>query len=101
MLSGNADNYASLGYLRGYDPSIDPYYAYLDDLPRKITWTTFFSPFYDFSMGTDKVKRIPMPFGVVFIIASYLLFFELWSQEFDKLLRALMTSNLMSCVLKM
>ena len=25
VLGGNVDNYLSLGYLRGYDPSINPY----------------------------------------------------------------------------
>jgi len=36
---------------------------------------------------------------VVFIIASYLLFSELWPQEFDKLLCALTMSNLKGRVL--
>jgi len=48
MLGGNVDNYVSLGYLRGYDPSIDPYCVCLGDLPKKITWTTFFNRFYFF-----------------------------------------------------
>ena len=74
---------------------------YLEDLPRKITGTIFFNPSYDFSMAINKVKRIPILFGVVFIIVSYLLFSKLWSQESDKLLRALIVSNFMSRVLKM
>jgi len=53
VLGGNVDDYLSLGYLRGYDPSIDPYCRSLEDLPRKITWITCFSPFYDFSMVFD------------------------------------------------
>jgi len=89
VLGGNVDDYASLGYFRGYNPSIDPYYVCLDDLPRKIMWTTFFNPSYNFSKPIDKVKRILVVFGVIFVISSYLLFSELWSQEFDKLLRAL------------
>ena len=68
-------------------------------LPRKITWTTFFNPFYNFSKAIDKVKRILVVFGVVFIIASYLLFFEWWSYEFDKLLHVLRTSDLKGRVL--
>ena len=36
MLGGNAHYYVSLGYLRGYDPSIDPYCVCLGDLPSKI-----------------------------------------------------------------
>ena len=30
----------SLGDIRGYNSSIDPYCAYLEDAPRKITWST-------------------------------------------------------------
>jgi len=36
MLGENVDDYVSLGYFRGYDPSVDPYYVYLEDLPSKI-----------------------------------------------------------------
>ena len=48
-------------------------------LPRKITWTTFFNHFYDFSMGIDKVKRILNLFGVILVIPSYLVFSNFWS----------------------
>jgi len=101
ILSGNVDDYVFLGYFRRYDPYIDPYCVCLGDLPKKITWTTCFNPFYDLSMGFDKVKRIPILFGVVFIVASYLLFSKLWSQGFDKFLHALTTSDLVSRVLKL
>ena len=51
MLGGNIQDYVSLGYLRGYDPSIDSYSVSLEDLPRKvIIWFAFFNPFYDFSI---------------------------------------------------
>ena len=66
----------SLGYFGRYDPSINPYYVCLEDLSRKITWTTFFNHSYDFSMGFDKVKRI-LVFGVILVISYYLLFFKL------------------------
>jgi len=36
VLGGNVDDYVSLVYFRGYDPSIDPYCVFLEDLPRKI-----------------------------------------------------------------
>ena len=101
MLSGNANNFASLGCFRRYDPTIDRHYVRLEDLPRKITWTTFFDPSYDFSKAIDKVQRVPILFGVVFIIAFYLLFSKLWSQEFDKLLRALTVFDLKGYVLTM
>ena len=80
MLGGNVDDYVSLGYLKGYDPSIDPYCVNLDDLSRKITWIIFFNPFYDFSNAFDKVFRILITFGVILAIISYLVFSELWSQ---------------------
>jgi len=91
---GNVDDHASFGYFKAYDPSIDPYYVCLEDLARKIIWSTFFNPFYDFSIKFDKVKRTLVAFGVIFLITSYLLFSELWSQEFDKLLHALAMSDL-------
>ena len=97
----NVDDYVPLGYFGGYDPSIDPYCICLEDLPKKVMWTTFFNHSYDFSMVFAKIKRILTLFGVIFCIASYLLFFELWSQEFDKLLHALTVSDFMSRVLKM
>jgi len=101
MLGEKVDNFVSLGYLRGYNPSIDPYCVSLEHLPRKITWTTFFNPFYGFSMGFNKAKRIFVLFGVILITAFYLIFSKLWSQEFDKLLHALTASNLMSRILKL
>jgi len=99
VLGGNVHDYVSLGYLRGYDPSIDPYCVCLGDLLSKIICTTFFNPSYNFSKAFDKVKRILVVFSVILVIASYLLFSELWSQEFDKLLLALKTSNFVSRVL--
>jgi len=70
MLNGNIDDYLSFGYLRGYDRFIDSYSLYQEDLPRKAMCTTFFSPSYDFSHTFDKVKRILIVFGVIFIFAS-------------------------------
>ena len=50
MLKGNAiDKNWSLGTFGGYNPSLDPFHVYLVDLPRKITWTTFFDHSFDFS----------------------------------------------------
>jgi len=56
MLGGNDHDYLSLGYLRGYDPSIDPYCISLEDLPRKITWTSCFNPFYDFLWALIRLR---------------------------------------------
>jgi len=99
MSCGNVDDYLPLGHSRGYDPFFDPYCVCIGDLLRKIMWSKFFNPSYDFSMVFAKVKRILTLFGTILIIVSYLLFYELWSQEFGKLLRTLTASAFMSLVL--
>ena len=38
----------SLGDISGFHPSFDPYCAYLEDVPRKIMWSTFFDHDFDF-----------------------------------------------------
>jgi len=99
MFGWNANNCVSLGCFSGFNASLDPYYMYLEDLPRKITWTTFFNHPYNFSKAIDKVKRILNVFGMILVTNSYHLFSELWSQELDKLLHALTASDLTSRVL--
>ena len=47
----------SSGDIRGSHPSCDPYCAYLEDVPREITWSTFFDHAFDFSMTFDEFKR--------------------------------------------
>jgi len=74
MLGGNVDDYVSLGYFRGYDPCIDAHSLYLEDLPRKIMWTTFSSHSYDFSKAFVKVKRILIVFGVNLLLPITLCF---------------------------
>ena len=101
VLDGSVDDYVSLGNFKGSYPSIDPYCVYLENLPRIVMWTTLFTPSYDFSKAIDKVKRILVVFGVVFVIASYILFSKLWSQEFDSLLRVCIAFNLVGQVLKL
>ena len=49
--------HASLGDIKGYNPSLDPYCAHLEDVPRKITSSTFFDHTFDFSMAFDEFKR--------------------------------------------
>ena len=61
----------------------------------------FFNASYDFSKAFAKVKRILVIFGMILVIAFYLVFSRLWSQEFDKLMCALTTSDLVSHVLKL
>jgi len=55
MLGGNINDYVSLGYFRGCDPSIEPFYVCLEDMLRKIMCTTFFNPSYDFLKVIHKV----------------------------------------------
>ena len=45
--------YEPLGAIRGSHPSSDPYCAYLEDVPRKIMWSTFFVHAIDFSMASN------------------------------------------------
>jgi len=49
--------YKFLCDIRGYNPSFDPYYAYLEDMPGKIEWNSFFDHSFDFSMAFDKGMR--------------------------------------------
>ena len=46
----------SLSDIRGYNPSFDPYYAYLEHVPRKIMWSTFFDHTLDFSVAFDEFR---------------------------------------------
>ena len=43
--------YESLGDIRGYDLSFDPYSTYLEDVPRKIVWNTYFHHASNFFYG--------------------------------------------------
>ena len=86
----------SLGDFRGYNPSLDPYYAHLEDMPSNIEWTTFFDYYFDFSMTFDKFKRELTLFAISLLVFSYLHHFEMHAQAHDKLLRALTASKLTS-----
>ena len=44
LLGGNVDDYAFLGYLRGYSPFINPHSVDLANLPRRVIWTAFSNP---------------------------------------------------------
>ena len=81
----------SLGNIRGYNSSLDPYYAYLEDAPRKIMWSTFFDNTFDFSMAFSKFMRPLTFFASSFVVLSYLLHLEIHVVTYDKLLRALTT----------
>jgi len=99
VLGGNTDNFVSLGYFGGYNPSNDPYCMHLVAKPRKITWNTFLDFSLDFSMAFDFLKRAMTLFATIILILSYCHACKSHVVSFDKLLRALTTSNLMSQVL--
>ena len=76
----------SLGDIRGCNPSLDPYCAYVEDMPRKIEQTTFFDYYFNFSMAFDKYKRAPIFFAMLFFVFSYLHHSEMHAQAHDKVL---------------
>jgi len=50
-------SYESRGNIRGSYPLLDPHYTYLDDVPRKMMWSTFFNHTFDFSIAIVEFKR--------------------------------------------
>jgi len=90
----------SLGDIRGHNPSLDPYCAYLDDMPRKIEWTTFFDYYFDFAMAFDKFKRALTLFAPSLLVFSYSHCFEMHAKAHDKLLRALTAFELTTRILR-
>jgi len=57
MLGGNVETFESLGNFSRYDATLDPYYIYLVDKPRKIIWNPFFDFSFDFSLAFTLTKR--------------------------------------------
>ena len=73
VLKGNMlDVSWSLGTFGGSNSSLNPFYAYLVDLPRKIMWTTFLNPCFDFSKAFDNFKRSLNIIDTIVILFSYL-----------------------------
>ena len=89
----------SLGTFRGYDPSLDPYSLYLEDMPGKIIFPIAFNHSTDFSKAFDKFRRALTIISAFLFKCSYLHSSELQAQVFDKLLRALTASELAMSVL--
>jgi len=74
----------SLGDIRGYHPSFDPYYAYLEDVPRKNMWSPFFDHTFDFSMAFDEFKRPVSLVASSFLEFSYSHNSEMHAITYDK-----------------
>jgi len=92
MLEGNEiDCMESLGTFRGYDPSLDPYNLYLENMPVKILFTIAFNHSKDFSKAWHTFKRALIISQFMFK-CFYLHPSELRAQVFVKLLRDLMAS---------
>ena len=84
----------SLGDIRGYYPSLDPNWAYLENVLRKIMWCTFFVHAFDFSMAFDEFKRLLTLFASSFLVSSYSHNSKKHAVTYDKLLRAFTASEL-------
>ena len=78
-----------LGDIRGYNPSFNPYCAYLEDVPGNITWSTFCDHASNFSTAFGKCKRMLTTFASFFFVFSYLHHFEIHAKAHRKFLRAL------------
>jgi len=57
--------YESLCDIRGHNPSLNPYYAYIEDMPRKIEWTTFFCLFVDIRNCVFLGDQFEVNFGML------------------------------------
>jgi len=76
----------SLGDIKGYNPSCDPSYAYLEVVLRKIMWNTFFDHTFDYSMAFDAFKRLLTLFASSVIAFSHSYHSEMHAITYDKLL---------------
>ena len=71
MLGENVETFESLGYFSGYDATLNPYFIYLVDKPKKILWNTFFTFSFDFSMAFVLIKRALTFFALILCMLSY------------------------------
>ena len=88
-----SDCIRSLGTFKGYNPSLDLFHDYLLDMPRKILWTTLFDHSSDFLKAYDTIMRVLTVIDVSFPVFSYIHHSWMHAGVYDKLLRALITSE--------
>jgi len=74
----------SLGDLKYYYPSFDPYYTYLKDVSRKIIWSCFFDNAFDFSIVVDKFKGTLTLFDLSLLVFSYSHHSKMHATTYDK-----------------
>jgi len=67
--------------------------VYQQDVPRKTMWSIFFDHAFDFSMAFDEFKRPLTLFAPSFLVFSYSHHSKMHATTYDKLLRALTTSE--------
>jgi len=97
MLEGiEIDCMDSLGTFRGYDPSLDLYSVYLGSMPLKIMLPTAFNFSTDFTKAFDKFRRALVIISAFLFKCSHSHSSEFHAQVFDKLLRALIASELVA-----
>ena len=95
VLKGKVSNcIRSLGTFEGYDVSLDPFYDYLVDMPRKIIYATFFDHSSDFSKAYDTFMRTLTIIDVSLLVFSSIHHSKIHARVYDKLLRALTASEL-------
>jgi len=73
----------SLYDIRGYTPSLDNYSAFLQDVHRKIMWSTFIDHAFDFLC--DKFKRALTTFVIILLLFSCSHHCEMHATTYDKL----------------
>jgi len=83
----------SLGDITRPHASFGPYCAYPEDVSRKIIWNPFFDDAFDISMAFNKLKRHLDLCASSFHVFSYLCHSKMHDITYDKLLRALTSSE--------
>ena len=76
----------SPGAIRRYNLSFDPYCGYLEDVPRRIMWSTFFDYVFDFLTAFDEFKKALTFFAMILSVFSYSHHSEKHAAIYDKLL---------------
>ena len=90
----------SLGNFQGSIPILSLHYLYLEDLPRKITWSNFFHHSFDFSKVFDMFKRALTIMHIFMFKCSYLHSSELHGQVFDEPMQALTKLELLAWIFR-
>jgi len=88
-----SDCIGSLGTFQGYHPPFDPFHDFIVDMPRRIIWSPLFDHSSDFSKAHDTIMRALTVIDVSFPVFSFIHHSRMHARVYDKLLRALTTSE--------